>query len=182
MTEKPITPTRIIPAGAPLPARPPAPDELPPWRTPPSPPPSPPAVPPPAPDPGPPPGPIEIRVTLVPAELPPEPSRWSRLWTWITGIAPAWKICAALALAVAPIPGVGYSAATTWAYVVGEARSEFGVPYGYGLAGVPLLLAARTVTRSGSFRALLALAITLTGLTGALNWYDPVTWITGVRP
>lgn len=187
MTEKPITPTRIIPAGAPLPARPPEPDEEPPWRTPPPPPPpAPPAEPPPVPVPVPEPpvpGVIEVHVRYdpyVPEDVP-EPSRWARLTAGIDRLG-RWRLLLALALAVVPIPGVGYSAGTVWAYTVSETRATFGAPYGYALATVPLLLAARAVRRGGSFRSLLALAICLIGLTGALHWYDPITALTGVHP
>ncbi|MFF1284404.1 type VII secretion-associated serine protease, partial [Streptomyces sp. NPDC058299] len=44
---RPVSPTRVIPAGAPLPARAPEPGEVPPWRTPPPPPPPPVVTPPP---------------------------------------------------------------------------------------------------------------------------------------
>lgn len=182
MADQPITPTRIIPAGTPLPARPPEPDELPPWRDvpPPSAPPPPPVQPlfydPPLP------GPIEVHVTFLPVEEPPEPSRWERLWTWITGIAAPWKIALTLAAAATPIPGVGHSLGGVWAYTVGEARTETGAAWAYGLALVPLLLSARIVARTRSLRALFALAVCLIGVTGAVHWFDPITALTGVHP
>ncbi|CAL9662627.1 hypothetical protein [Streptomyces sp. enrichment culture] len=68
---RPVTPTRVIPAGAPLPQRPPEPGEEPPWRTP---PPPPVITSPPSPVPAPPP-PAEVvlhhhvhEIVLVPAE------------------------------------------------------------------------------------------------------------------
>jgi hypothetical protein len=116
----------------------------------------------------------------VPAELPPEPGRWERLWTWFTGIAPLWQILAVLIAAVAPIPGVGYSIGSIWAYCVGEARTDFGIAYGYGLALVPLLLAGRALARTRALRWLFALVVALIGLTGAIHWFDIVTITTGV--
>jgi hypothetical protein len=184
MTDLPIVPTRIIPAGAPLPERPPGPGDIPPWRAPAAPP-APPAppIPPmvmPWPDP-PAPGPIEVHVTFLPVEEPPEPSRGERLWAWITSIAKPWKIVAALLGALLPIPGIGYSLAGVWAYCVSDARTTFGIPYGYGLALVPLLLSARALARTRALRWLVATVIGLTGLVfGAVDWFDIVTITTGV--
>ncbi|SCK20208.1 hypothetical protein YUYDRAFT_02100 [Streptomyces sp. ScaeMP-e48] len=190
-TRKPIVPSMIIPGGVPLPPGPPAPDAVPPWRIPaaaaaappPPPPTAPPAVAVPAPQP--PPAPVpHIHVHLVaPYYEEPEPTRRQRLWAWITSIGRPWQIAAALALAFAPIPGVGYSIATTWASLVTEARAEYGQANAYALALTPLALAVmRIVTGGGTLRRLLLLAISLTGLMGAIDLYDPVTWITGVHP
>lgn len=190
MTNRPIVPTRIIPPGAPLPDRPPGPDDIPPWRAParahshPAPHPSahPPKNPHPNPHPAPAdPGPIEVRVTLVPAEVPapePEPTRLDR----IRAIAPLWKILAALAGAVVPIPGVGYSISGVWAYCVSETRDTFGAAWGYALALITLSLAGRAVSRTRSLRTLFALAVCLIGVTGAAHLYDPITALTGAHP
>jgi hypothetical protein len=192
---EPITPTRIIPPGAALPARPPAPGEVPPWWDRPNPiahpnpdpprtrtgPPAPPAHPNPEPAPEPAnPGPIEVRITFEPEPVEPEPA--PGLWDRVRGVAPVWKILAALAAAVAPIPGVGYSVGAIWAYCVGEARADFGPAHGYALALVPLLLAGRAFFRTRALRWLFALVVALIGLTGALHWFDPITALTGVHP
>lgn len=204
MTDRPITPTRIIPAGAPLPDRPPEPDEVPPWRAPaatpqapdaqsnahsaPHPartPPVPPEQPPTSAHPHPaplPPAAIEVRVVFAPIETEPEPSRWERLWAWVTGIARPWKICFGLAAAAAPIPGVGHSLGGVWAYCVDGAREQFGAGWAYGIALVPLYLCGRIVVRTGSLRALAALGVCLIGVTGAVHLFDPVTALTGVHP
>ncbi|MFH8717255.1 hypothetical protein [Streptomyces zaomyceticus] len=185
MTDLPIVPTRIIPAGAPLPERPPGPGDIPPWRTASAAPPAPPAppVPPmamPWPDP-PATGPIEVRVTFVPAEEPPEPSRGERLWTWLTSIASPWKLAAALLAALLPIPGVGYSAAGIWAWCVADTRDAFSAAHAYGLALVPLLIAVRALRRTHALRFLIATVIGLVGLIfGALDPFDVVTITTGV--
>ncbi|MFE2555993.1 hypothetical protein ACFXGT_08145 [Streptomyces sp. NPDC059352] len=187
MTDLPITPTRIIPAGAPLPERPPGPGDIPPWRTAPAAPPAP-APPPPPVTPtampwheAPPPGPIEVHVRLLPVEEPPEPTRWEQLWTWITSIAAPWKILLALLAALLPIPGVGYSLAGVWAHTVGEARTEVGAPWAYALTTVPLLLAARSLHRTRALRFLIGVVIAFVGLIfGALDPFDIVTITTGV--
>ncbi|WP_406420883.1 hypothetical protein [Streptomyces sp. NBC_00842] len=188
MTDRPIIPTRIIPAGVPLPARGPQPGDIPPWRPQPAPtaaPPQPPAPAPAAPEPQPQPRPVQVYVTLQPAPYyeEPEPARRQRLWAWLTTIGRPWQICGALALALFPIPGVGYSVATIWASCVTEARDTWGQAGGYALALTPLTIAVIRITRSGgTLPRLLLLAVSLVGLTGAIHLYDPVTWITGVRP
>ncbi|ROQ69192.1 hypothetical protein EDD93_3689 [Streptomyces sp. 840.1] len=187
MTDRPITPTRIIPAGAPLPDRGPLPGEAPPWWEKPAapPPPPPPVVPPAPPAPEPPPLPApQVHVHVVmPYEPEPEPTRRERLWAWVRGFGRPWQISGALLLAVLPIPGTGYSAATTWAYAVSEARTTWGQGSGYALAVTPLVIALiRLVHSGGTLPRLLLLTVALVGLTGAIHLYDPVTWITGVRP
>ncbi|MER8233494.1 hypothetical protein [Streptomyces sp. NPDC094049] len=184
MPDQPIVPTRIIPGGAPLPDRAPVPGDIPPWRAMAAPP-APPTPPPPPmamlwPE-LPPPGPIEVHVHFLPVEEPPEPTRRERLWAWITGIAPPWKITAALVAVLLPIPGVGYSLAGVWAYTVGLARTEVGIPWAYALTGLPLLLGARLVHRTRSLRHLVGTVIFLVGLLfGALDPFDLVTITTGV--
>ncbi|WP_327337383.1 hypothetical protein OG384_14885 [Streptomyces sp. NBC_01324] len=189
MTDRPITPTRIIPAGAPLPGRLPLPGELPPWwekpaaaPAPPPPPVQPPAVPvaPPAPEPHPAPQ-VHVHVVM-PYEPEPELTRRDRLAAALRRIGRPWQICGALLLAVLPIPGTGYSSATTWAYATNLTRTEWGAPAGYALALVPLLwVAARTAHHGGTLLRLWAIAVTLGGLLGALDPFDVVTAITGVH-
>lgn len=183
-----VTPTRVIPAGADLPARPPEPGEAPPWRTPPPPPP-PPAAPPPLPvQPAPEPQPVEIRhvheVVLTwpdpDPEPDPQPGRWERAWSTLTGRISGWKALIALAAAVLPIPWTGYSAAVTWHYTVSEARG-MNVGFGYGLAFGTFLLAAHRLVGRGGAVALFFCAVTFIGLFGAMSWYDPIQWLTGVH-
>ncbi|GAA4684646.1 hypothetical protein [Streptomyces youssoufiensis] len=198
-----ITPTRVIPAsewpplaGTPLPPRPPGADEVPPWRAPAAPPsPPPPPVPPaagrPWPWPEPPAGgpPLHIRVTvdLVPPEPEPEPPRrWS--WAWLTSRIRPWVTLIAAGAALAPMPWTGYSAATTWAATVHNAR-DFGLPWAYALGlaalGYAVWIEKDTHNQSPLRRRLIGrflLVITSVGVLGALHFYDPVTLITGVRP
>lgn len=187
----PIIPTRIIPGGVPLPSGPPPPGAVPPWRAPapaappPPPPPTPPAVVIPAPEPPRQPDPqIHVHV-LLPYEPEPEPTRWQRLWRWLTSIGRPWQICGALLLVSLPVFD-GHSAATLWASCVAEVRAEEGQDAGYALALTPLAIAVIRITRSSSTRGglgrLLLLAISLVGVAGAIDLYDPVTWITGVHP
>jgi hypothetical protein len=191
MTEKPITPTRIIPAGAALPARPPEEGELPPWRqpppAPPAPPPPPPAAPPARPEPewhgpGAYSGPIEVFVTFLPVPTEPEPTRWERLRAWAAAYGRPWQALAAITLSVSPILPHGYSAATTWHYVVSEARDSFGIGPGYAVGGIPLAVAVLLlIRRGGTTLRLVGLVVFSFGLLGAMSWYDPVTLITGVH-
>ncbi|MGW3330593.1 hypothetical protein ACWDF9_08635 [Streptomyces rubiginosohelvolus] len=188
---KPIIPTRIIPGGAPLPAGPPTPDAVPPWRVPapaaaapPSPPPpAPPAVSVPAP---PPPEPVHVHhvhvtVQPVPYYEPIEPSPWERLWAWIRTIGRPWQLIVALLAAVIPFPYTGHSAASTWAYTVNLARTEWGTPYGYALAGLALgLVVLRIVRRGGTLLRIWAGVVTVIGLIASINLFDVVTLLTGV--
>ncbi|AZM91446.1 hypothetical protein [Streptomyces sp. W1SF4] len=174
--------TQIIPPGAPLPPRPPEPGEIPPWR--PTPPPPPPAEPRwySAPEPAPPPGEIvhRVQVHLVYPEPEPEPSRWERFAAWLRRFGQPWQAAAAITLAVTPIPGVGYSAATTWAYVVDSGRA-IGPWQPYALGCIPCaLVVARILRRGATVRLLFLLVVTGFGVYGAVDWFDAVTIITGV--
>lgn len=185
---RPVTPTRIIPAGAELPARPPEPGEIPPWRRTPPPPPPPPVVPPPIPaQPGPDAQPLEVRhvhtVELVWQEPEPEPqpSRRERFTAWLGRYVRPWHAAIALAGGLLPIPGTGYSAATTWHYTVGLAREDWGVAWGYGFGLVPLALAGTAlVRRGGSPVRLFVLTVTFIGSFACFSWYDPIQFLTGV--
>ncbi|MFI9200175.1 hypothetical protein [Streptomyces sp. NPDC053048] len=78
----------------------------------------------------------------------------------------------------------GYSIATTWAYTVHESRS-FGIPVAYALSLGPLGAALAAERRaSGTLRQLIArtgIVVTLIGVMGAIDFYDPVTALTGVH-
>lgn len=176
MTDKPppITPTRIIPGGAPLPGRSPQPGELPPWREPPPPPPAAPAPPPPPP-PAPAPGTIEVRVTYAPLPVEPEPSRWQWLWNWLR----PWQSLAAATIALLPAFD-GWSMATGWAAALHDARTTESISASYVLASVALG-GSFLLDRTGRFLPRVLLVTAVVGATGALDWYDPVTLVTGVH-
>jgi hypothetical protein len=113
----------------------------------------------------------------------PELTRRQRLWAWLRTIGRPWQVGGALALALAPIPGLDYSVATIWASCVTYSRAEWGQGAGYAHALTPLAIAIMRITASGgTLRRLLLLAVSIVGLAGAIDLYDPVTWITGVRP
>lgn len=193
-TRTPITPTRIIPAGAPLPTPGPSIGGIPPQR-----PGGAPAVVPPLPPNGwngpyrqpSAPGPIEVHVTidLAPTEPGPEPTWRERLAGWLRTYASPGQALIGLVLAVTPIPVVGYSTAAIWYETVSQAR-EFGSGWGYALGGTALALTCVTLTRrraltggrANGFLRMWAFAVTLVGALGAIHPYDPITWITGVTP
>jgi hypothetical protein len=178
VSDRPIVPSRVIPAGAPLPARPPEPGEVPPWWAPPPPPPAPPAM---APVPAPPPppsGPLEVRVTLVPVPVPepePEPRWWERLWDRVA----TWRMAVALGAALTPWAG-GQSPVGIWSATVHQARTEAGIGAAYVIAGVALGAAWALDRHTGRAvpRALLVTASL--GATGVLHWWDPILALTGV--
>ncbi|MGW1182980.1 hypothetical protein ACWD7Y_05230 [Streptomyces drozdowiczii] len=189
--KRPITPTRIIPAGAPLPDRGPLPGEVPPWwerpaAAPPAVPPTPPAPPAaPAPPPAPVPAPVHVHVTLQPGPYydQPEPTARERLTAWVRGrFGRPWQIAGALLLTVLPVPGTHYSAAATWAYATGEARAEWGALTGYALALIPLAWACTRAARHGAtVLRLCCIVIAAAGLLGVLDPFDLVTAYTGVH-
>lgn len=187
MNNRPIIPTRVIPGGVPLPDRGPLPGERPPWHPHPAPaaaqPPPPPTPPAPAPAPAAPaPQPLHVYVTLQPAPYyDDEPTRREQLWAWLRTIGRPWQVCGALLLAVVPVPGVGHSAASIWAYATGQARAEWGAQQGYALAAVPVAwVILRAVKHGPTLRRLWLGVIGTFGLIGATDLFDIVTLLTGV--
>lgn len=181
----PITPARVYPAGTQLPPaagsppQPPpplGPDFVPPWRTP-TPPPPPPAAPPPAA--------IEVHHVhthvLIPAapETEPEQPRfdWARVVAWLR---PRQTIIG-LTVAAIPLTPTGYSLATAWSAALADARAD-SISGAYVLAGVALAVTALIDRRRTAWWSRTLLAAAAVGGTGALGWYDPITFLTGVRP
>ncbi|MFE2323602.1 hypothetical protein ACFXD5_06710 [Streptomyces sp. NPDC059385] len=163
MTHTPINPTAIIPPNQP--PIPPAPPTVPPAGWPP---------------PTPTPGPIEVHVTLHPEPVPPEPSLWARLAEWLRRFGRPWQAAAALTAAVLPIPGTGYSAATTWAYTV-ELGRDLGPWQPYALGLLPLVaVLTRILRHGGTVRRLFLLVVTTAGGWAAVDPFDVVTILTGV--
>lgn len=177
---KEITPTRVIPAGEHLP-----PATLDPANWGPPRPPRPPFsdAPPHVPTPEPPPAPVEVHHYTVIEHVPApeqEPSRWS--FAWMRRHLRPWQSLIAAAVAVIPSPSYGgNSLSTAWAGVLDEARTD-SLSTAYLLASVVLGVALFLDIRTGRFLARTLLVIALVGGTGALGWYDPITWLTGVRP
>ncbi|SFY52072.1 hypothetical protein [Streptomyces sp. F-1] len=178
---RPVTPTRIIPASAPLPARAPDPDELPPWRTPPPPPPVMTAEPPPAPPPPPPAEVIHHHIhehILVPydEEEEPRPRLWARLWDALV----TWRLVVAILLALTPWCG-GRSPVGIWGHTVHQARTEAGVLAAYVIAGVAVAVTWALSRRTGRALPRFLLVTTLVGGLGVLDWFDPILALTGVH-
>jgi len=188
MSKKPITPTRIIPAGTPLPtplpAGPPQPGQIPPWRTAPTPP--PPAPPPPPPPvavvPAPAPQPIEVRhvheVVLIPAE--PEPERGPRLWERLWDVLVTWRMLVAILAAFLPWANY-HSPVGIWAHTLHQARTEAGVGAAYVIAGVALGAAWALDRHTNRVVPRFLFVTALVGGLGVFEWFDAVTLITGVH-
>lgn len=180
--DQPIVPTRIIPAGVPLPARPPEPGEAPPWRTPPPTPPAPPSNHPPSPWPAAPtPGPIEVRVTVdlvAPAEpaAEPEPGLLARVWDWLG----TWRMGGAILAALLPW-AAGQSPVALWSHTVHQARTEAGIGAAYVIATVALSASWLIDRHTGRWAARFLLVTASLGAFGVLHWYDPILLITGVH-
>lgn len=188
MTDKPILPTRVIPPGVALPARPPEPGELPPWHTAPAPaaPPAPPTVPSgpvPYPDP---PAPVEVRhvhdvaLTWVDPDPEPDPPLWTRVWDWLWGHLITWRMLLAIGAALLPWAG-GRSPVGVWASVVGQARTEAGVTAAYVIAAVAVAVTWALDRRTGRTVPRFLFVTAALGAVGVLDWFDPITLVTGVR-
>ncbi|MEZ7005034.1 hypothetical protein [Streptomyces sp. AD55] len=182
---RPITPTRVIPAGVELPARPPEPGELPPWRTPPAPP-APPAVPPEPPGPPPPEPPPQVvhhihEVILAPPPPPePEPGLWARAWDWLGEHLITWRM--AIAILAALVPWInGRSPVGAWAHTLSEARAEAGVLAAYLIAAVALVAAWVFDRRTGRAVPRFLLVTASLGALGVVDWWDPILALTGVH-
>ncbi|MGI3198425.1 hypothetical protein ACRJ4B_16035 [Streptomyces sp. GTA36] len=183
MPERPITPTRVIPAGAPLPNRAPEPGEVPPWRLPPPPPP-PPAVPDPPPPPAapePPPAAVVVQHVrhvheFVLVEPEPEPRLWVRLWERFV----TWRMLAAILAALTPWVG-GQSPVGIWSHTVHQARTEAGVGAAYVIAAVAVAATWTLDRRTGRAVPRFLLVTASLGAIGVLSWWDPFLLLTGVH-
>jgi len=170
---RPVTPTRVIPAGAPLPDRPPEPGEIPPWRTPPAPPP----VPPP-----PPPAPVEVRhvhvhevVVVTPESEAETPPLWARVWDRMV----TWRMLIAVLTALTPW-AEGRSPVGIWAATLRQARTEASIGAAYVIAGLALAAAWGLDRHTSRAVPRFLLVTALAGSFGVLDWYDPITALTGV--
>lgn len=183
--DRPVVPTRIIPAGAPLPARPPAPNELPPWWDKPAPPPPPPPAATPVridPDPGP----VEIRhthevkLTWADPNPEPDPPLWARAWDWLWEHLVTWRMLAAILAALLPWLN-GHSPVSLWAGAVHQARTEAGVLAAYVIAAVAFTVAWVLDRRTGRALPRFLLVTACLGALGVFDWWDPILLITGVH-
>ncbi|MEU9643614.1 hypothetical protein [Streptomyces sp. NPDC048188] len=182
---RPVTPTRVIPSGAPLPARPPEPGELPPWRTPPSPPPpvAPPSAPAPAaPPPVPPPQVVHHLHEVLLAEPAPQPppALWARAWDWLWEHLVTWRMAVAILAALLPWLD-GHSPVSLWAGAVHQARTEAGVLAAYVITAVAFTAAWVLDRRTGRALPRVLLVTATLGALGVLDWWDPILMITGVH-
>ncbi|MFF3643399.1 hypothetical protein [Streptomyces sp. NPDC002564] len=185
MTDRPIIPTRIIPASTPLPDRPPAPGEAPPWHSAPAPvaPPPPPTAPAPVPHYPDPPHAVEVHhvhdIVLTWAEPEPDPPLWTRAWDWLWERLVTWRMLVAVLVALAPWIG-GQSPVGLWSHTVHQARTEAGITAAYIIATVAVAAAWSLDHHTGRAipRALLVTATV--GAVGVLDWWDPIQLLTGV--
>lgn len=173
---RPITPTRVIPASAPLPARPPEPGEAPPWRTPPPPPPMPPVPVDPEPRT------VEVRhtheIVMTWADPDPEPAPrlWERLWDRLV----TWRMIAAILAALLPWLG-GQSPVGAWSHTVHQARTEAGIGAAYVIAAVAIAATWGLDRHTGRVVPRFLFVTALLGALGVLHWYDPILLLTGVH-
>lgn len=177
-TPRPVTPTRVIPAGVPLPARPPEPGEVPPWHS--APPPRPP-VPPVPPAPVPPPQVVHYvhEVHLVTPEPEPDLPLWARVWDWLWKHLVTWRMLLAILAALVPWLN-GNSPVSLWAGAVHQLRDEAGILAAYVVAAGALTTAWALDRRTGRVLPRFLLVTTAVGAFGVFDWWDPILALTGV--
>ncbi|MEU1309491.1 hypothetical protein ABZ419_11430 [Streptomyces cinnamoneus] len=123
---------------------------------------------------------MRVTLDLTAPEPEPEPGTRQRLQEWITGYVKPRQAILCLAGAVIPIHWTGYSVATTWAYTVHEAR-DIAIPLGYALGLGTFAIAGWRFIRTGRLLTLYATVVTFIGVFGAIDFFDPVTALTGVH-
>lgn len=106
---------------------------------------------------------------------PREPRNWSWLWAWIR----PWQTLTAGAVAVLPLFN-GWSLATAWARILHDMRDDT-IGGAYTTAGIALAIAYGLDLRHRRWLLRLALITTAVGSLGVLDWFDPITFLTGVH-
>lgn len=112
-----------------------------------------------------------------PPAPPEDGARPPRRWSWLTGWIRPWHTLTAGVVAVLPVFG-GWSLTTGWAHALHDMRSE-SVSGAYLTAAAAVGLAFLLDLRRRRWLLRLALITTTVGALGVLDWYDPVTLITG---
>ncbi|MEU3851742.1 hypothetical protein [Streptomyces sp. NPDC029554] len=118
------------------------------------------------------------RVTKADPEPEPQQQREPRDWTWLTAWLRPWQTLTAGAVAVLPAFN-GWSLATGWANALHDMRIDH-LAGAYTTAGVALVATFSLDLRRGRFVTRVALVTAAIGATGALDWFDPITLVTGV--
>ena len=120
------------------------------------------------------------RVTKADPEPAPEQQqeREPRDWTWLTSWLRPWQTLTAGAAAVVPAFN-GYSLAAGWASILHDMRADT-LPGAYTTAGVALVATFALDLRRGRLLTRTFLLTAVVGGTGVLDWFDPITFVTGV--
>ncbi|WP_425832609.1 hypothetical protein [Streptomyces fractus] len=110
-----------------------------------------------------------------PATAPQERRDWSWLWQWLR----PWDTFTAGAVSVLPLFN-GWSLATGWARVLHDMRAD---TIGGAYTTAALAVAATHLLDLKRRRWLLRLALitAVIGSLGVLDWFDPITFVTGVH-
>jgi hypothetical protein len=106
---------------------------------------------------------------------PRERRNWAWLWQWIR----PWHTFTAGAVSVLPLFN-GWSLATGWARVLHEMRADT-IGGAYTTAAVALAATYLLDLRRKRWLLRLALITTAIGSLGVLDWFDPITFVTGVH-
>lgn len=114
-----------------------------------------------------------------PEPAPEQHEREPRDWTWLTAWLRPWQTLAAGAVAVLPVFN-GWSLATGWAEILHDMRADT-LSGAYTTAGVALVATFALDLRRSRLLTRAFLITAVVGGTGALDWYDPITFVTGVH-
>jgi hypothetical protein len=109
----------------------------------------------------------------------PEPEREGRDWSWLWQWARPWQTFTAGAVSVLPIFN-GWSPATGWALVLHDMRAD-SLSAAYTTAGIALATTYLLDLKRRRWLLRLALITATIGSLGVLDWFDPITLVTGVR-
>lgn len=113
----------------------------------------------------------------------PEPEtdeREPRDWTWLTSWLRPWQTLTAGLASVFPAFN-GYSLATGWAAALHDMRTTEAISAAYTYAGVVLALAFVLDFKRRRWLLRVFLITAVIGALGALDWFDPITFVTGVH-
>jgi hypothetical protein len=112
------------------------------------------------------------------AAEPEDGEREPRDWTWLTGWIRPWHTLGAGAIALFPAVK-GYSLATGWAAALHDMRTDH-LAGAYTTATLAVAATFALDLRRGRLATRVFLITAVIGGTGVLDWFDPITFVTGV--
>ncbi len=122
---------------------------------------------------------VHVTIEQKAPEPEPEPGLWQRIRDLIEPQLRPWQTLTAATAALLPLFS-GESAATLWSAAMADCRTEATIGAAYLLAGIAVLTTGFLDHRTGRWLPRALTITTLVGGFGALDWFDPITLVTGV--